>query len=211
MTKLIVGLGNPGEKYAKNRHNVGYMMLDYINNVSGDTLHVSGKKKFKYDKYSNSEIAELVSDEEKIILVKPQTYMNNSGVVVKKILSHVNCPAVAKARAGRHLSNVYIVHDDLDIPLGQYKIQLGKGPKLHNGIESIENHLKSKDFYRIRIGVDNREPERRIAGEKYVLQDFSSEEFDIVLKLFDNIWKDFISSGILDPTKPRLRGASKPE
>lgn len=74
------------------------------------------------------------------------------------------------------LHNLIVIHDDLDIPLGKFHIQKGVGPKLHNGLESIEQNLKSKDFWRLRIGVDNRLPERWTDGIKYVLQDFLSEE-----------------------------------
>jgi PTH1 family peptidyl-tRNA hydrolase len=92
--------------------------------------------------------------------------MNNSGKAIKIILNTL------------HVSRdtLYIIHDDLDIPLGKFKIQFAQGPKLHNGIKSIEETLKSKDFWRIRIGVDNRKKENWIDGETYVLQDFLPEE-----------------------------------
>ena len=73
--------------------------------------------------------------------------------------------------------NLIIVHDDLDIPFGKFHIQFGVGPQLHNGLDSIEDHLKTKDFLRIRIGVDNRNSEQKIPGETYVLNDFTKEEF----------------------------------
>ena len=82
---------------------------------------------------------------------------------------------------------LFVAHDDLDIPLGKFKIQKGTGPKLHNGLESIENHLKNSDFYRIRIGVENRDPERRIPGEAYVLQNFTSNENAILNTTFPTI------------------------
>ena len=84
-------------------------------------------------------------------------------------------------------SNLFVVHDDLDLPLGKFKIQKGVGPRLHNGIESIENHLMTKDFFRVRIGIDNRTPENWIDGETYVLQDFRPEEKEKIYNLFPDI------------------------
>jgi peptidyl-tRNA hydrolase, PTH1 family len=97
-------------------------------------------------------------------LHKTDCFMNLSGIFVKKIF--VNWKL--------EIENLIIAHDDLDIPFGKFHIQLGVGPQLHNGLESIENHLKTKDFWRIRIGVDNRE--EKVPGEAYVLHDFTKEE-----------------------------------
>jgi len=88
------------------------------------------------------------------------------------------------------LTNLWIVHDDLDIKLGEYKLQLGKGPKLHKGIMSIENELDGDTFWRVRIGVDNREDGNRENGEAYVLQDFSEEELKTLNQTFFKITKD---------------------
>jgi PTH1 family peptidyl-tRNA hydrolase len=102
--------------------------------------------------------------------------MNESGLAVSKIAFYeIN------------LSDIYIIHDDLDIKLGEYKIQKGIGPQLHYGISSIENRLGKKDFWRIRIGVDNRDLENRIPGEEYVLQDFNSQEKKTIDQTVDKI------------------------
>ncbi len=106
----------------------------------------------------------------KILIAKPQTFMNRSGEAVSKIVNFYHIP----------LENVYIAHDDLDIPLGSFKVQKGTGPKLHNGLASIEEKLGTVDFWRIRIGVDNREGNRSLSGEAYVLQDFTDEEMKTV-------------------------------
>ncbi len=106
--------------------------------------------------------------------------MNESGKFVKKIATNYELPT----------TNLYIVHDDLDIPLGQYKIQFGVGPKVHNGILSIENSLNTKDFWRIRIGIDNRSPAKRETGEQYVLEDFTKEELEILKQVQDDIIAD---------------------
>ena len=97
-----------------------------------------------------------------------QIALNLSEIFVKKLVSHYSLTP--------NPYSLIIVHDDLDIPLGKFHIQFGVGPPLHNGLESIEQHLKTKDFWRVRIGVDNRNPEQKIPGETYVLQNFTEEE-----------------------------------
>ena len=137
--KLIIGLGNPGDKYKSNRHNVGHMVVDALL-----------KKNLPRD----------------IRARKTDCFMNESGIFVKKLVEQYHLKP----------SDLWIIHDDLDIPLGSYKIQKGKGPKLHKGIMSIEGELGTDDFWRVRVGVDNRDPNDRTSGEEYVLQDFSEEE-----------------------------------
>ncbi len=133
--KLIIGLGNPGEKYQRTRHNVGFMVLDrMIEDMDGE--------KWKSDKRINSQMFEGNN----FWLVKPQTFMNRSGLAVQSLVQFYKVD----------LNDLYVVHDDLDIKLGEYKIQLGKGPKVHNGVNSIEQALGNKDFWRVRVGIDNR-------------------------------------------------------
>lgn len=145
--KLLIGLGNPGEKYRNNRHNVGHFVVDELKNL--------GTKKLK-----------------NIIAVKTNTYMNESGEFVKKLVEQY----------GLDLSNLWVIHDDLDIPLGSYKIQFGKGPKDHKGLASIDEALGTSDYWHVRVGVDNRgmNKESRIKGEDYVLQNFTKEEREIL-------------------------------
>lgn len=169
--KLIVGLGNPGKEYENNRHNVGFMLVDYL-----AQLLSNNSPQFFTDKYLNAQIYKT----DQIIFAKPNTFMNNSGVAVKQVVSRFMFHV---------LSDLIVAHDDLDIPLGKFKIQMANGPKLHNGIDSIEAHLKTKEFYRIRIGVENRDPERRIPGETYVLQNFTPEEMKIVMDTFPKIYE----------------------
>jgi len=114
-----------------------------------------------------------------IILAKPQTFMNLSGPAVKKTIE--NCKL--------KIENLIVVHDDLDIPLGKFKIQKGTGPQLHNGIESIEKALRTKDFWRVRIGVDNRQKTGYMDGENYVLQNFQKDEESVINKLFPEIYQ----------------------
>ncbi len=144
---LLVGLGNPEKKYENNRHNVGHLFVDY--------LLESQKSKVKSQNYNS-----------KVKIIKTDCYMNQSGVFVKKLTTNYQLLT----------TNLIIVHDDLDIPLGKFHIQFALGPQLHNGLESIENHLKTKDFWRVRIGVDARDQNRWIHGETYVLKNFLPEE-----------------------------------
>jgi PTH1 family peptidyl-tRNA hydrolase len=157
----MVGLGNPGKKYQNNRHNVGQMFVNYLNE----------KLKIK---------------NEELKIAKTDCFMNVSGVFVKKLTSHYSLST----------SHLIIAHDDLDIPLGKFHIQFASGPQLHNGLDSIEQHLKTKDFWRIRIGVDNRSPDKRMAGEKYSLQNFLPKEKrllenEIFPKIFSQFKLDF--------------------
>lgn len=104
------------------------------------------------------------------VFKKTQTFMNSSGESVVKL---VNNYSIAP-------TDLYILHDDLDLKLGTFKIQLGVGPKEHNGIKDIEDKLSTKEFWRIRVGVDNRDPNNRIIGEDYVLEDFTDSELKII-------------------------------
>lgn len=151
--KAIVGLGNVGEKYARTRHNVGFMVIE--------------------------KLAPLVKDKKEIILFKPDTMMNASGAAVNKLVEGKKIK----------LSDLFIIHDDLDIRLGEYKIQRAKGPKVHKGVNSIESALGTSDFWRVRVGVDSRDPDNRTPGEEYVLQDFSDEEMETLGGVLDDLCK----------------------
>ncbi|MDD3711751.1 MAG: aminoacyl-tRNA hydrolase [Patescibacteria group bacterium] len=175
--KIIVGLGNPGEKYQKNRHNVGFMFLDFLAGV--DTS-------WKFNKKFNAFILERGSD----ILVKPQTFINNSGMTVRAILDYYKL--IPKkfglfTNKNSDLSEVLtVVHDDLDIDFGNFKISIGAGSAGHNGVSSIINHLKTKNFKRIRLGINN-EFKANISGENFVLQNFSKNELDELNNIFQKI------------------------
>ena len=163
--KFLVGLGNPEPKYSNNRHNLGYMTIDAINAV------MKTKYTRKSPTFSQKFLQSIVFDYTPFVfLAKPMKYMNDSGVAVKKLVESYQIDP----------RNLYIIHDDLDIPLGEYKIQMGIGPKVHNGINSIEEELGTKNFGRIRIGIENRDPENRAKGENYVLGNFTEEEKRII-------------------------------
>ncbi|HWA52445.1 MAG TPA: aminoacyl-tRNA hydrolase [Patescibacteria group bacterium] len=170
--KLLVGLGNPEAKYFNTRHNIGYKFIDAMN----ENL----KTKYKRKPGANSEkfLQSIIWDYSPFAcLAKPLKYMNDSGISVKKLVDAYKLD----------LKDLYIVHDDLDIALGEYKIQFGKGPKVHNGIQSIIDELGTDQFGRIRIGIENRqalseqsESKGRIPGDKYVLQDFTADEKPVI-------------------------------
>lgn len=132
-------------------------------------------------------IDKLITQKPKIsslTALKTAVFMNDSGVFVKKVVDQYKLIA----------SDLWVIHDDLDIPLGSYKIQKGKGPKLHNGINSIERILGAEDFWRVRVGVDNREPESRMSGEDYVLEDFTQEERKVLDRVIDEICRKLATS-----------------
>lgn len=134
--KLIIGLGNPGEKYEKSRHNVGFMVVDELLRK----LAPVGKTKWKDAPNLKSLTCNLESE---VILVKPQTMMNASGYAVKKLTKRYTLDA----------SHLWVIHDDLDLPLGKIKIVKGRGSAGHYGVQSIIRELGSADFVRFRLGI----------------------------------------------------------
>ncbi len=161
MKGVYVGLGNPGEKYKNNRHNVGFMMLDYM--LGSENIKIQTQSE---NQKLQSILYIAILKDYKYLFAKPQAYMNKSGEAVKKIMDFYKIS----------LKDLTIIYDDLDIRLGEFKIHEGPGPQLHNGILTIEEMLKTRSFNQIRIGVDNRDEDNRIDGETYVLQDFLEEE-----------------------------------
>lgn len=163
--RLIVGLGNPGKEYVNTRHNTGYMVVDAI--LEDKTL-----------KDSKQETASF-----RVKILKSPKFMNDSGSFVKKMVNQYKID----------LSNLYILHDDLDIPFGKFKIQFGHGPKDHNGILDIEEKLGTKDFWRVRVGIDNRPQDFKPMGEVYTLEDFTTEEREILDKVIKEICHKIIN------------------
>lgn len=155
---LIVGLGNPGDKYENTRHNAGFLVIDGL-------AKEHSFPEFKLLKKLNALISEGNIQGRKIILAKPQTFMNNSGLAVKKI----------KTKYKISPEDIIIINDDLDLPFGKIKIARNQGAAGHKGVLSVIDALKTKDFFRLRIGIEN-EKEKIIGPEKFVLQKFSKEE-----------------------------------
>ncbi len=155
--KLLVGLGNPGEKYASTRHNLGFRILNQIACIYD--IDFSNEKKF------NSEIAETEIEGQKIILVKPQTFMNNSGLAISKIINFYKIP----------LADLILVYDDKDLDFGEIRLRSKGGSAGHKGVQSIIDNIGTENFTRFRIGIMNQEG-NNIPTESFVLQNFTSEE-----------------------------------
>jgi PTH1 family peptidyl-tRNA hydrolase len=165
--RIICGLGNPGEKYEKTRHNAGFRFVDKFYDFLGwdSSMHVMD---WEHNKKIRADMAKVkVFSKTKVLLVKPFVFMNKSGISVHKALDYFNVNIQ---------KDFFLVHDDLDIHLGDFKIQRGTGPQDHNGVKSVEQQVGRKNFVRIRIGVDNREGNRDVPPEKYVLQKLDKEE-----------------------------------
>jgi PTH1 family peptidyl-tRNA hydrolase len=168
--KLVVGLGNPGEKYTKTRHNVGFLLLDKY--IEEKKLTWNMEKKFK---------AEVVRIGD-VMYAKPQTFMNKSGESVAKMLEYFKLEP----------TDLYVVHDDVDLEFTQVKHHLGRGSAGHKGVQNIMDILKTDDFWRIRVGV-GRPENPNIDTDDWVLTNFSEDEFnniqeqDIKLESFREI------------------------
>ena len=153
--KLIVGLGNPGSKYAGTRHNIGFDILDYTAKELDIELNQS---KFK------GVFGTYLHKGEKIIFLKPLTYMNLSGESVAPLLNYYNIP----------LENLLVVYDDLDLPAGKIRLRQKGSAGGHNGIKSLISHLGTNEFNRIRVGIDRPAPGHQIID--YVLGGYRPEE-----------------------------------
>lgn len=153
---LLVGLGNPGRKYCKTRHNIGFAVLDRLAEIKNFSV---SKNKFN----AKFALEELFG--KKICLIKPQSFMNVSGEVVDAFYNYF------KIEDGKHL---LVIHDDIDLEEGQMKLSFGSGHAGHNGVRSIFDWLYTKEFYRLRIGVGR--PSAEIDPADYVLGKFDDEE-----------------------------------
>lgn len=186
--KLITGLGNPGKQYANTRHNTGFLFVDALREkfLFQDTLFPTP---WRLEETFDSDIAFIKHGSVIVaILQKPQTYMNNSGEAVSKIIKKFDINPE---------SDLILVHDDLDIQIGEFKIQVGKSPLGHNGVVDVEKKLGTKNFKRIRIGVENRESENRINGMDYVLMRFSKEERTLVDEAIEEAIQGILSDIIV--------------
>jgi len=164
-TYLLIGLGNPGREYKDNRHNVGFMLIDRI----AVRLNARGMKV-----QSKAIVTSAMYEERKLILTKPQTYMNLSGQSVQGLVHFYKIP----------LTNVMILSDDLDIPFGTIRIRAAGGPGGQRGMSSIIESLGTKDFPRLRIGIGR--PPGRMDPANYVLQNFSRDEMKTLSEVLDH-------------------------
>jgi len=161
--KLIVGLGNPGFLYARNRHNVGFMCVSHLARMQG--IHFDRKQG-----HARTGIGNIAGS--RVVLARPQTYMNASGESVNALLRKLNIPP----------SDLIVIHDDLDLPTGKVRLRFGGSSGGHKGIDSIIARIGLRDFYRVRVGIGRPDIVEGTAADKeeaivaYVLTDFSSEE-----------------------------------
>jgi len=160
---LIVGLGNPGRKYAANRHNVGFQVLDQM--AAANDLNFDQRRNRAH--LAHGHIAGV-----RVALVKPQTYMNLSGEAVGALARFFKVPP----------ERILIIFDDLDLPLGSIRLRLKGGAGGHQGVTNIIAHLNTQDFPRVRIGIGR--PPGRMPPEAYVLQDFRDDERPIIEQIY---------------------------
>ncbi len=188
-TYLIVGLGNPGREYRENRHNIGFMLIDRLAVRLGARMTRMQSKALLGS--ANHEGA-------KIILAKPQTFMNLSGQAVQSLVRFYKLP----------LENIMLVHDDLDIPFGTLRLRPGGGPGGQKGIKSTIQHLGTQDFPRLRLGIGR--PPGRMDPAAYVLQDFRKGDEQILSETLDRAADAallFISEG-LDEAMNQFNGTA---
>ena len=163
--KLIVGLGNPGKEYDNTRHNIGFIFIDSFakkNNVSIDK-----------EKYNGLYIQTVINDE-KVILLKPQSYMNLSGEVVRKYIDYFKI----------NIEDILIINDDLDMNFGKIRLRPDGSSGGHNGLKNISLHLNTEKFKRLKIGISNN---KSIDTKDYVLGKFTKDELDIIDDIKENI------------------------
>jgi PTH1 family peptidyl-tRNA hydrolase len=159
--KLIVGLGNPGFLYARNRHNIGFMCVSHLAKV----YKIVFDRKQGHARTGIGNIGRY-----KVVVARPQTYMNASGESVSALLQRLNVSP----------TDLIVIHDTLDLPMGKIRLRLGGSSGGHKGIDSIISHIGTQDFYRVRVGIGRPATENPPAKEEavidYVLNDFTVEE-----------------------------------
>jgi PTH1 family peptidyl-tRNA hydrolase len=152
---LVVGLGNPGQRYAETRHNIGFWVIDRLAALLGVA---------RFERRFEGEFAAVPEGGRSLLLLKPMTYMNRSGLSVRQAVQWYKLP----------LERVLVIHDDMDLPLGTLRLRLGGSAAGHHGVESVIAELGSDRFARLRIGIGR--PPSREAGRSYVLEPFAPTE-----------------------------------
>lgn len=188
MSTLIIGLGNPGKKYEKTRHNAGFLAVDFlVARLRSETANLrSGGQApdFKTNKKLKSLVAKIDFNGQDIILAKPTTFMNNSGEAVRALVNYYKInekknrslsAGALKGGLGAQADKLIIIYDELDLPFGSLKVRSNGSSAGHNGIKSIIQHLGTDEFWRVRIGTQN-ELTAKMPAEKFVLNNFSTSE-----------------------------------
>lgn len=196
--KIIVGLGNPGENYALNRHNTGFRVVDYMTQKYGINIR-QNKSRATIGK------GEIAGQE--VILAKPKTYVNNSGIAVKGLMQNFQVA----------ISDIIVIHDDLDLPLGQIRVRPRGSSGGHKGLQSIIAEIGSGDFNRIKIGIgrpDEGLTQRASEDEivSYVLSDFNNKEEEVISQAIskaDEVIGYVLSNGIMPAMNKYNKGKKK--
>jgi PTH1 family peptidyl-tRNA hydrolase len=176
--RLIIGLGNPGEKYQKTRHNIGFMILEKIAQKRGAV--------FRLEPRYESRFADMGDLQNRIKLVEPQTFMNESGRAVRKCKDYWKIDS----------EDIWVIHDDVDLTLGKVRINLGGTSAGHKGVESIIQAI-GEQFWRIRVGVGRSE---RISTEEWVLMNFAKSETKKLAEIIDTV-SDFVLESLVEGIK----------
>ena len=199
---LVVGLGNPGSDYAKNRHNIGFMAVDAIQRVHNFSPF---RSKFQ------GHLADGVVGVEKVLLLKPTTYMNNSGIAVQAVINFYKIPS----------DDILVFHDELDLDTTKIRIKRGGGHAGHNGLRSIHTCIGS-NYGRVRFGIGHPGSKDRVTN--YVLQNFKNVEMIWVAKLLNTVAEHFPRlvrgddggfmskvATVMSPPKPKTESDPEPE
>lgn len=184
---MIVGLGNPGAEYHRTRHNLGFEVVDVLARRHGGSWRTSRQR---------AEVCEVQLAAGRVVLAKPQTYMNVSGESVKALLRHHDLG----------VSEMLVVHDELDLPLGVVRIKSGGGTAGHNGLKSVVACVGTRDFVRLRLGVGR--PPGRIPGADFVLKPFRSDEVEdaaVAVEVAADMAESWAAVGV-EPTQNRYHG-----
>ena len=189
-TFLLIGLGNPGRDYRDTRHNFGFMLIDRI----AVRLNARGMKV-----QSKAIVTDAIYEDRKLILAKPQTYMNLSGQSVQGLVHFYKIP----------LTNVMVLSDDLDIPFGTIRIRAAGGPGGQRGLLSVIESLGTKDFSRLRLGIGR--PPGRMDPANFILQNFSRDEMKSISEILDraaDATLEFVRNG-LDSAMNKFNGGTR--
>jgi len=191
MTWLVAGLGNPGERYAGTRHNVGVMVVDELANRAGE--------RFRKARFVPADVAELTADGERMLLVKSRTFMNESG------------PSFASVARKHDIQPDHVIaaHDELDLAFGALRVKFGGSTAGHHGLDSLVAGLRTPDFYRLRLGIGR--PPGRQDPLDFVLRPFSKKEQEVVVVLVDQAADAALSLARhgLSPTQDRFNRSGR--
>ena len=189
MVKLIVGLGNPGEKYIETKHNIGFMLVD--------KMCKELDLKFTTDKIFQADISSTFINGEKVYFVKPTTFMNESGKAVQALLAYY----------GLDIEDLLVIYDDLDMEVGKIRLRSKGSAGGHNGIKSIIKHIRSQEFKRIKIGIGR--PKEGMTVIHHVLGKFDKDDYIMILNTLnkvDNAVNYYLQSGNFEQTMQKYNG-----